>query len=309
MFIKRIFKIKYYYLVVWKALIVIPIMLSFIQISSASEPLKVYAVNYPLKYFAGRIGGENVRAVFPAPQDVDPAYWKPDIATIGAYQKADLILLNGAGYAGWINKVSLPRSKLVDTSKNFQYRIITIKGTVTHSHGPGGAHAHEGAAFTTWLDLDLATLQARAIAKAFIRRKPDLRNIFERNFTALEKDLATLSRDIESTVSKDPSKPFVASHPVYDYFSRRYGLNIQSVHWEPDENPDDRQWAELNTILKEHPAKWMIWEGKPGSIPVKKLKTFGIDSLVFDPCGNAPGQGDFFSVMRRNVENLKPAFE
>ena len=34
----------------------------------------------------------------------------------------------------------------------------------------------------------------------------------------------------------------------------------------------------------------------------------GFDSLVFDPCGNAPDQGDFLSVMRQNIENLKLAF-
>jgi len=308
MFIKRILKTNNCYNLACVVFTVPLIILSLAPNSSASGPLKAYVVNYPLKYFAERIGGENVKVVFPAPGDVDPAYWIPDIATIAAYQQADLILLNGAGYAGWVAKVSLPRSKLVNTSKKFQDRIITIKGAVTHSHGPGGAHAHEGAAFTTWIDFDLATLQARAIAKAFIRRKPDFRKKFEDNFAVLEKDLAALSREIQSTVSKNSSKPLVASHPVYDYFSRRYGLNIQSVHWEPDEIPDDRQWAELNSILKAHPAKWMIWEGQPGPIPVKKLKAIGIESLVFDPCANKPVQGDFLSVMHRNVENLKPAF-
>jgi zinc transport system substrate-binding protein len=310
MLIRRIPKTNNCYQLACVFFIISLIIFSFAQYSLASEPLKAYVVNYPLKYFAERIGGDNVQVVLPAPEDVDPAYWTPDIATITAYQQADLILLNGAGYADWIDKVSLPRSKLVNTSKKIQDRIITIKGAVTHSHGSGGAHAHEGAAFTTWLDFDLATLQSRAIAKAFIRRKPDLRLEFEGNFAALEKDLAALSHDIQSTVSKDPSKPLVASHPVYDYFTRRYGLNIQSVHWEPDEIPDDRQWAELNSILKSHSAKWMIWEGKPGPIPVKKLKAIGIESLVFDPCANAPPeQGDFLSVMRRNVENLKPAYE
>jgi zinc transport system substrate-binding protein len=309
MFIRRIPRTNNYYHLACVFFVVFLIILSFAQNSVAAEPLKVYVVNYPLKYFAERIGGDKVQVIFPAPKDVDPAYWTPDIATIGAYQQADLILLNGAGYAGWIDKVSLPRSKLVNTSKKFVDRIIAIKGAVTHSHGPGGAHAHEGAAFTTWLDFDLAALQARAIAKAFIRRKPDLRQDFEVNFAALGKDLAALSRDIQSAVSKNPSKPLVASHPVYDYFTRRYGLNIRSVHWEPDEIPDDRQWSELTSLLKAHPAEWMIWEGQPGSIAVKKLKAVGIESLVFDPCANAPGQGDFLSVMRRNAANLKPAFE
>ena len=94
----------------------------------------------------------------------------------------------------------------------------------------------------------------------------------------------------------------------YDYFSRRYRLNIKSVHWEPDEIPANAQWLELRGILKAHPAKWMIWEGKPESGTIAKLKSIGIDSLVFDPCGNAPDQGDFLSVMEKNVENLKLAF-
>jgi hypothetical protein len=85
--------------------------------NSSSAKLTVYVVNYPLKYFAKRIGGEHIEVVFPAPADVDPAYWNPDVDTISAYQQADLIFLNGAGYAKWVDKVSLPRSKLVNTSK------------------------------------------------------------------------------------------------------------------------------------------------------------------------------------------------
>jgi zinc transport system substrate-binding protein len=110
-------------------------------------------------------------------------------------------------------------------------------------------------------------------------------------------------------VSKDPSRPLVVSHPVYDYFTLRYGLNVKSVHWEPDETPTSEQVVELNRILKEHPAKWMIWEGIPTKKSVDGLQAIGVKSLVFDPCGNAPNQGDFLSVMRQNVKNLKPAFQ
>jgi len=41
----------------------------FVQDTSAAGPLLVYTVNYPLKYFAERIGGEHVRVEFPAPSD------------------------------------------------------------------------------------------------------------------------------------------------------------------------------------------------------------------------------------------------
>ena len=98
------------------------------------------------------------------------------------------------------------------------------------------------------------------------------------------------------------------SHPVYDYFARGYGLNMRSVHWEPDEIPTTEQMLELHSILKDHPAQWMMWEGEPIKESVDRLKAIGILSVVFDPRANAPDQGDFMSVMRQNVENLKEAF-
>jgi zinc transport system substrate-binding protein len=128
-------------------------------------------------------------------------------------------------------------------------------------------------------------------------------------FAALEKDLLALDQELKEIVATSPSQPFVVSHPVYDYLAHAYGLNIKSVHWEPDEVPSAEQMAELQVIVGKHPARWMVWEGKPLSESVEKLKAMGIESLVFDPCGNKPAQGDFLSVMKTNIENLKLAFK
>jgi zinc transport system substrate-binding protein len=276
---------------------------------SAAAPLNIYVVNYPLKYFAERIGGDQVNVIFPAPSDVDPAYWHPDLANISAYQKADLILLNGAGYAKWVNKVSLPRSRMVDTSRRFKDRYITAKEIITHSHGSDGEHAHESLAFTTWLDLEIAVGQAEAISRAMGRKRPDLRSFFDRNYASLKRDLLALDQKIQAIVSVNPSTPLIASHPVYDYFAKRYGLNMVSVHWEPDQIPGNGQWVELKGILKQHPATWMIWEGEPVQASVDGLKTFGVNSLVFNPCGNVPEKGNFLTIMEQNAENLRPAFK
>jgi zinc transport system substrate-binding protein len=159
---------------------------------------------------------------------------------------------------------------------------------MTHSHGAGGEHAHEALAFTTWLDFELAARQAEAIAAAMGRKRPGLRTIFQTNYAALAKDLSALDRDIQAIVSKHSSTPLMVSHPVYDYFAGRYGLNIRSVHWEPDEVPGDDQWVELKNILRTHPAQWMIWEGEPVSESVERLMSMGVSSIVFDPCGNVP---------------------
>ncbi len=277
--------------------------------SQAAEPLNVYVVNYPLQYFAERIGGEHVTVTFPAPADVDPAYWIPDIDTIAAFQRADLILLNGAAYAKWVEKVSLPRSRIVNTSKRFSERYITTAGAVTHSHGPGGKHGHEALAFTTWLDFTLAAQQAEAVAAALGRKLPQQRRTFAQNLAELKSDLLVLDSEMRDIVRQDPSRPLVASHPVYDYLARAYGMNIQSVHWEPNEPPGDAQWSDLLDILKTHPAQWMVWEATPMQGSTQKLKSVQLNSLVFDPCGNTPESGDFMSVMRENIDQLKQAYD
>jgi len=275
----------------------------------ASERLSVYTVNYPLVYFAERIGGEHVEVVFPAPADVDPAYWMPDHNTIAAYQQADLLLLNGANYAKWVGKVSLPRGKMVDTSRKFKARYVYASDIETHSHGSVAAHAHESLAFTTWLDLSLAKLQAEAVYKALALKRPTAEMEFKRNFQALAVDLEKLHARTREIVSKDPDRALLGSHPVYDYLSAGYGMNLKSVHWEPDEVPTVSQWNELSQILAEHQAKDMLWEGTPLADTVAKLKDKGIDSVIFNPGGNRPDLGDFMSVMQQNIANLEQVFK
>lgn len=281
----------------------------FVMVTTVSAAPTVYVVNYPLKYFTQRIAGNHVQVVFPAPPDEDPAFWKPDVETISAFQAADLIVINGATYAKWLEKTSLPKAKVVNTSAGFQDQYIEIKDSVTHSHGPAGEHAHTGTAFTTWLNFRFAAQQAKAIEAALSRLLPAQQATFAKQYASLEKDLMALDTSLEMLVDSQRTQPLVASHPVYQYFATRYGLNLQSVLWEPEVMPEDDQWNTLQALLAKHPAKWMIWEGEPMAGSVEKLQTLGVQSLVFDPCGNTPEQGDFLNVMQQNVVNLRQAFQ
>jgi zinc transport system substrate-binding protein len=290
-------------------LVILCAVLSAPMLAAGQDKLSIYTVNYPLQYFAQRIAGEHADVTFPAPGDEDPAFWQPPVEIIAGYQQADLILLNGANYAKWVNRVSLPRRKQVDTSAAFREHYIHVKAGATHSHGPGGEHSHVGTAFTTWLDLNQAAEQAQTITDAMMRKRPALEDVFLRNFTALQADLLDLDKQIESIMMNKTDIPLVASHPVYQYFQRRYGVNLQSVMWEPDEVPSEAQWAGLERTLKEHPASWMIWESEPHPESVGRLRGMGVESIVFNPASNRPEEGDFLSVMRQNVKNLQRVFK
>jgi zinc transport system substrate-binding protein len=268
----------------------------------------VAVANYPLRYFAERIGGSAVEVKFPAPGDEDPAFWQPDDDAIALYQQADIILMNGATYSKWAEKVTLPASKVVDTSKGFATQFIEIPASATHSHGPGGEHSHSGTAFTTWLDFQQAIQQAQAVADALKKQSPADAAAIDANFAALKKDLEDLDARMVAVGKRIAGAPLVASHPVYHYFARRYGLNLKAVLWEPETVPDDKAMTELQSILTNHSAKWMLWEGEPAQESVAKLEALGLRSVVFDPCGNVPDSGDFITVMQANVAALEKAF-
>ncbi|MGI9291331.1 MAG: metal ABC transporter substrate-binding protein, partial [Gammaproteobacteria bacterium] len=240
--------------------------------------------------------------------DVDPAFWMPDRNTIGDYQQADLIILNGAAYAGWISKASLPGRRQVDTSKAFKNGFITVKDTVTHSHGPVGEHSHQGTAFMTWLDFYQAVQQAQAIADALSRKQPEHQSDFEKNLAALREDLMALDLTLQQTVAAKPQQRLFASHPIYHYLARRYELHIQDMVWEPDEMPDDQHWQQLRLVQENFPADWMLWEKRPLPRIARQLDSMGIGVAVFDPCANRPAKGDFLSVMKENIANLRQVY-
>jgi len=274
------------------------------QKNTSGKPV-VYTVNYPLAYFAERIGGDYLEIKYPMP-DEDPAYWKPDTETLHQYQQADLILQNGADYAKWMDTVSLPPSKCVNTSSAVSDRYIELDKAITHSHGLTGAHAHAGLAFTVWLDFSIAAQQAKAIEVAFIKISPENEADFKTNYGALEEDLIKLDNTMRAIAAKIKDTPLVVSHPVYQYWTKAYGLNTRSVHWEPDALPNDEQWTEFKEMLKTHPAKWMIWENEPIPETVQKLSEMQIRSVVFDPCGGEPSDQNFLYSMQANLENLEP---
>jgi zinc transport system substrate-binding protein len=271
----------------------------------ASGPIVVYAVNYPLAYFAERIGGDDVDVRLPVPADEDPAFWNPTAEEISAFQSADIILLNGAGYAGWTEKASLPRSRLVNTSADAADRYVEADETLVHAHGPEGEHEHGAMAFTTWLDPTLAIEQARSIRDALAVFRPEAESRFDAAFLKLETELDELDRELLAAAAALEGTPLLGSHPVYQYLAERYGLDLRSVHFEPDEPPSESGWQELREMQQQRTAPLMLWEAEAMEPTRDHLeRDFGITSIVFSPCANAPDVDDYMDVMRANAQRL-----
>lgn len=297
--------IVHWWMRLWATVLVTVLLVA--QATAQDRP-QVIAVNHPLQYFAERLLGDAADVVFPVPKDEDPSFWRPSVADITTIQSADLILLNGAGFAAWVDRVSLPRSKLVNTTAAVEDQFIMTE-SITHSHGDGGEHSHEGLASYTWLDPTLAVAQAEAVATAIKRRDLAPAQQVDARLDALQADLMALDTDASTGLRGFENVPMIATHPRYQYFARRYDLTIESLEWEAGAMPTDEELAQLTALVEDTGASLIIWEGVPPDAAIAAAAEIGLASVTFPPLAHQRGDEDFLSAFAASVSALASALD
>jgi len=275
------------------------------------DPLEVCTTFYPTLYFAQSIGGGLIRASCPIPAGEDPIFFEPPPETVLEYQKADLIILNGAGYAKWVSRAMLPEEKIVDAGASFEDDLIVIEEAVLHSHGQKGEHSHTGIDPHTWMDPVLAMEQCRAIAAALEVRDPEHEAAYDEGLKKILAGLADLDRRFKDLQKRRQTAPILASHPAYNYICRRYGWESESFDFDPESPPDAESLKRLKSYLKkESGIQWMVWEEMPSTETAALFRDrFGLEPLVFAPAETPPGGGlDYLGLMRRNIDNMSVLF-
>lgn len=283
--------------------------------ASSSTPARhlpvVIATNLPLAVFVQLIAGDLVRVEQPTPAGEDPADWRPSAEAIAQMQHADLVIAHGAGYEQWMATASLPRSRTLEVSTALQGKLIELSESVTHSHGPAGAHTHHGTATGTWLDFDLAAQEAQAVAARLQQLLPSGAPAMRANGEALVARLHALAARSEAAGRAFGGAPLLASHPVYDYLARRAGLNLRSVHWEPGDPQSAEDWKAFDALHAGHRAKVMLWEGEPAPETRQQLLQRGIRVVVFPPGPNGAtdqrAPSAWFAQMESNLAALEAA--
>ena len=276
-------------------------------LQAADRRVSVLADSYPVYYMASRIAGDWADVSLPVPRELDPAAWLPYPSALTEYRDASLILLNGAEYAKWVKSASLPQDRVVDTAAGFANEFIQRDGGETGADAVEPEQTQVGIDPYTWLDPTLAMRQADAVWEALVTRLPGKDDGLNANIETLKNGLRSLDSHLKVVSETLAGQPMLASHSVYNYLARRYAWNIESVTWAPDEAPDEAEWEAFDAVLKEHPAKIMLWEDEPHPATAALLAERGIHIVVFRPCANRPPMGDYMSEMNANMARLEVA--
>lgn len=281
----------------------------------ASNSGEVWTTFYPSMWFAQRIAEGKVRVVCPLPAGEDPIFWKPSAEVIAGYQRAALVVVNGAEFEKWVKTAALPISRVVDTAKVLSGNLITFQAT-THSHGSGGAHSHVGVDGHTWVDPVNAIVQSEQILIAMVRRWPEHDKLFRDNHAKLKGDLEGLDARLKALSGSMSGAGVLANHPAYNYLARRYGWSVVNVDVDPAGPISDAAGAEIERAVEAFPkggARVMLFESEPSVEVLATLKSrWNITAVEYSPCESPPASDalagtNYLTIMNDNITRLAAA--
>lgn len=223
--------------------------------STTDEKPVVVVTSQPLFEIATLLAGGRLDVHKITPNHISSRQWKPQKDDVKRLQNADMILISGAGYEPWKDRVSLPGSRLKDTAVGYYSRFIRIPDAITHQHGPEGKHAHPGTVWATWLDPELAESQCTKVADLFVELQPAVSNEITAALTKIKTQLAktqALAAEISAKTSAQKIT-IVGDSPHYHYLTSKLGWEFQYLHWDESQELTSAAKDELTTLADKGP--------------------------------------------------------
>ncbi|MBI5571172.1 MAG: zinc ABC transporter substrate-binding protein [Desulfomonile tiedjei] len=243
------------------------LLLTFISLcvslpAAAENPagkVNVFASILPVAYFVERVGGPNVDVSVLVGPGQDPHTFEPTPKLMAKLAGAQILFKVGFPFEETLVKKVGPMFKnvqVVDLQQGIQRRTMTEDESEgeegEHGHGKDHAHSHEAGDFDphTWLDPQLAKIQAGTIADTLIRIDPSHRTDYEKNLRDFVNDLDAVHEQLTKALAPVKGKSFFVFHPAYGYLGAAYGLKQIPVQIGGKE-ATARQLARLVELAKE----------------------------------------------------------
>ena len=118
-------------------------------------------------------------------------------------------------------------------------------------HGHDHAHAH-GNDLHVWLDTVNARALVAEIAARLSETDPANAERYRENALAYSAKLDTLTKEIAQQLASVQDKPAIVFHDAYQYFERRFGINVVgSITVSPDVMPGAQRVSEIRAKVRE----------------------------------------------------------
>ncbi len=292
--------------------------------SWAADKLNVVTTFTILGDMARNVGGEHIVLTTLVGPNGDAHVYEPTPADARVLAEADLVLVNGLGFEGWIDrlvKASGYNGPVVVASKSIS--ALKAEEDRGHKHDAAEALAEEAKEQRhgeldphAWQDLANGRLYVANIARALAAADPAHAIHYRHRAKAYDGRLVALDREIRSRLDTIPSdrRKVITSHDAFRYFGRAYSIDFFApVGLSTESEPSAGEVAALVRQMRDKGIRALFVENITDPRLVQQLAreagaviggTLYSDSLS-GPTGPAPTYLDMF---RHNASEIARAF-
>jgi zinc/manganese transport system substrate-binding protein len=268
--------------------------------------IKVVATFSILADFVKNIGGDRVAVTSLVNPNGDVHVYTPTPADAKALAGASLVIVNGLGLEGWIErlvKASGTKATIVVATTGIKPRAAEAD----HSRTEADPHA--------WQSVANARIYVANIRDALSRLDPAGQGIYATNALSYIAKLDALEQEVKSTVAEIPAdrRKIITTHDAFGYFGAAYGIAFiapQGVSTESEPSAKDvaRMIAQIRAqkipaVFFENVSDPRLLNQIAKETGAKIGGTLYSDALT-DSSGPAP---TYVDMVRHNVRELAAA--
>jgi zinc transport system substrate-binding protein len=277
--------------------------------------VKAFVSILPIAYFVERVGGPNVEVSVLVGPGQDPHSFEPTPKLVAKLAESKALFKMGFPFEETLIKKmrsTFKNVEVIDLQQGIKLRTMTEDEERSHGdgeeheHGHGAAeeheHHHEAGDLDqhSWLDPQIAKIQAKTIADTLIRIDPSHKDQYEKNLKGLQADLDAIHEQLTKVLASVKGKSFFVFHPAYGYFGDAYGLKQVPVELEGKE-PTARQLARLIERAKKDGVKVIFVEPQFSKKSAEALaKSIGGAVVPLDPLAK-----DYLKNLREMAAKLE----
>ena len=284
------------------------------QVEGQSK-IQIYTSIYPLHDLASRIVGDKFELELVVPNGVEIHGYEPSPRKIASLEKADLFFYIGLGLESWAEKVvqNLEEAGVKTVRVTKDLKLLELE---EHDHSNCNCHEHHGHTYDphVWLDPFNMKEIAYLITEELIRLDQGNQEFYRANYRDYAAEIEQLDREFKEGLAEKKREYVLVSHSAFGYLGQRYGFKQLSVTGiSPDQEPTPGSLARLIGEVKEHNLEYIFLEtlASPKTVDVladeADLQVLELNPVAGLTAEDIAGGEDYFSLMRKNLANLKKA--
>ncbi len=280
---------------------IITFFLSIPMLILAQDKPQVIATATMIADMAKNIVGDKMDVTSIVPIGGDPHLHEPTPGDAQLVVKADVILMNGLTFEGWLNELVANSGTKASVD------------TVTAGIKPISSLVYENAVDPhAWMDVELALIYIKNIYESILKIDTDNKDYYQANYEAYAKKLKELDEYIKTEVQKIPEEQrvLITSHDAFQYYGEKYGIRLESIlGTSTDAEAQTSDVMRVQKTIKKFNVPALFVES---TINPKLLEQIASDNgaiiggkLHADSIGDLDGPaGSYYDMMKSNTDNI-----